>query len=283
MDWLSGALERWSSTPPPPIFSHFSYTFPVVVCRSSRARRPAAPATWRPSFCRCVLRRCTRGVWEWVVHAIERNVIERNVCFQCKEFDEAVDVYSFGVLCWEMMTGLEPWGHVTDPKEIVRAPSHITRCTSRFAHRVSQLHLVVALQQRPPLPEQAPPSYPPAYVAMIQRCWAQVRAPSHRHTSHVTRHTSHVTRHTSHVTRHTSLVTGPGQPPHLFSNCARVVRLVTAATGEMGTRACATQQESHLHFQFLNLFRFFSCFRARWKRYHESPTAASAAARRRDL
>jgi serine/threonine protein kinase len=38
---------------------------------------------------------------------------------QRKEFSEAVDVYSFGVLCWEMMTGLEPWGHVTDPKEIV--------------------------------------------------------------------------------------------------------------------------------------------------------------------
>ncbi len=30
-----------------------------------------------------------------------------------------MDVYSYGVLCWEMMTGQEPWGSVADPKEIV--------------------------------------------------------------------------------------------------------------------------------------------------------------------
>jgi hypothetical protein len=42
-----------------------------------------------------------------------------DICCQCKEFNEAVDVYSYGVLCWEMMTGQEPWAHVTDPKELV--------------------------------------------------------------------------------------------------------------------------------------------------------------------
>jgi hypothetical protein len=147
-------------------------------------------------------------------------------CGQCKEFNEAVDVYSFGVLCWEMMTGLEPWGHVADPKEIVRCTpcmahhilhltphtsritphaSHLTHHTSHLTHHIShltphashlthhtshltphtshltphtsQLHLVVSLQQRPPLPDRAPPSYPPAYISLIERCWAQVLIP----------------------------------------------------------------------------------------------------------
>jgi hypothetical protein len=109
-----------------------------------------------------------------------------------------VDVYSFGVLCWEMMTGEQPWGRVTDPKEIVGTTSlmprhtshptphssHVTPHTPRVNCRTSlihmaQLHLVVSLQQRPPLPDKPPPSYPRAYVSMIERCWAHVRSCSH--------------------------------------------------------------------------------------------------------
>lgn len=58
--------------------------------------------------------------------------IAADIFCQCKEFDEAVDVYSYGVLCWEMMTGQEPWGHVNDPKEIVccACSSHVTRHSS---------------------------------------------------------------------------------------------------------------------------------------------------------
>ncbi len=52
-------------------------------------------------------------------HAMDSVDGDLTLCSQCKEFSEAVDVYSFGVLCWEMMTGMEPWGNVSDPKEIV--------------------------------------------------------------------------------------------------------------------------------------------------------------------
>jgi len=66
------------------------------------------------------------------------------------KFDECSDLYSFGVVLWEMLTLEQPWRDV-DPM---------------------QLPGIVGFQgRRLRLPPQAPPGCPRDYVALIADCW----------------------------------------------------------------------------------------------------------------
>lgn len=64
------------------------------------------------------------------------------VCFQ-------VDVYSFAILLWEMLTGQVPWANVPSPMQVI--------------------YYVGVLQQRPILPEHAPLPL----RTLIEGCWAE--------------------------------------------------------------------------------------------------------------
>ncbi|KFM29252.1 Serine/threonine-protein kinase CTR1 [Auxenochlorella protothecoides] len=62
---------------------------------------------------------------------------------------EKVDVFAFGVLLWEMLTGDVPWSHVPSPMQII--------------------YCVGVMGQRLPLP----PACPPVLRALIEACWAE--------------------------------------------------------------------------------------------------------------
>ena len=69
--------------------------------------------------------------------------------FDGGQVTEKVDVFSYGVLCWEMLTGQVPWGEVPSPMQII--------------------YYVGVLAQRPPLP----PTCPEYLKAFIETCWAE--------------------------------------------------------------------------------------------------------------
>lgn len=74
--------------------------------------------------------------------------------FDGGQVTEKVDVYSFAILMWEMLTGNVPWGNVPSPMQII--------------------YYVGVLQQRPPVPEGCPE----ALKILIEKCWAEL--PSER-------------------------------------------------------------------------------------------------------
>lgn len=83
--------------------------------------------------------------------------------FEGRPVGEKVDVFAFGVILWEMLTGQQPWAELEHPMQIV---------------------FVVGVQgQRLPLPEDCPP----ALAALIPRCWHEEPAerPSFRELQHV--------------------------------------------------------------------------------------------------
>ncbi len=62
---------------------------------------------------------------------------------------EKVDIFSYGVLLWECLTGAVPWGAVPSPMQII--------------------YYVGVLGQRPPLPQACPPGL----RALIEACWEE--------------------------------------------------------------------------------------------------------------
>lgn len=69
--------------------------------------------------------------------------------FDGGQVTEKVDVYSFAILLWEMLTGDVPWGGVPSPMQII--------------------YYVGVLQQRPRMPQ----SCPTALRELIEACWAE--------------------------------------------------------------------------------------------------------------
>lgn len=69
--------------------------------------------------------------------------------FDGGQVTEKVDVYSFGVLLWEMLTGQVPWASVPSPMQVI--------------------YYVGVLGQRPPMPEGCQP----ALRALIESCWGE--------------------------------------------------------------------------------------------------------------
>ena len=70
--------------------------------------------------------------------------------FGNESVSEACDVFSFAVLLWEMLTGLQPWGEATNPMQVIYA--------------------VGVQQRRLPLPTDGGSA---ALKLLIERCWAQ--------------------------------------------------------------------------------------------------------------
>lgn len=70
--------------------------------------------------------------------------------FDGGQVTEKVDVYSFAILMWEMLTGNVPWGNVPSPMQII--------------------YYVGVLQQRPTMPEGCPE----ALRKLIERCWSEL-------------------------------------------------------------------------------------------------------------
>lgn len=66
-----------------------------------------------------------------------------------RPYDERVDVYSFAIVLWELLTGVEPFKGL-HPMQIMRA---------------------VDRGERPPVPPS--PECPPDYVALMQACWSK--------------------------------------------------------------------------------------------------------------
>jgi hypothetical protein len=66
---------------------------------------------------------------------------------QFKEFNEKCDVYSYGIVLWEILTRQEPFPHHTN--------------FEKFRHAVCNLH------ERPPIPAECEPTL----RDLIQRCW----------------------------------------------------------------------------------------------------------------
>jgi len=69
--------------------------------------------------------------------------------FDGGQVTEKVDVYSFGILLWEMLTGRVPWSDVPSPMQVI--------------------YYVGVLGQRPPMPEACHPGL----QQLIQSCWAE--------------------------------------------------------------------------------------------------------------
>ncbi|KAL4447334.1 hypothetical protein ABPG77_007367 [Micractinium sp. CCAP 211/92] len=74
--------------------------------------------------------------------------------FDGKPVTEKVDVFSFAVLCHEMLTGEVPWRHLAGPMQVI--------------------YQVGVLKERLPIPDGCPPFL----AALIQDCWAE--DPAHR-------------------------------------------------------------------------------------------------------
>ncbi|KAL6080477.1 copper transport protein ctr1 [Balamuthia mandrillaris] len=64
-----------------------------------------------------------------------------------EEFDEKADVYSYGIVLWELLTGLDPFPHHTEYQSFVRA--------------------IVENEERPSLPTNCPPTL----RSLIESCW----------------------------------------------------------------------------------------------------------------
>jgi hypothetical protein len=69
--------------------------------------------------------------------------------FDNGKITEKVDVYSFGVLLWECLTGLVPWGSVPSPMQII--------------------YYVGVLNQRLPVPRDCPE----ALRRLLEACWRE--------------------------------------------------------------------------------------------------------------
>ena len=70
--------------------------------------------------------------------------------FDGAQASEKVDVYSFGILLWEMLTGQVPWSSVPSPMQII--------------------YFTAVLHQRPEFPAACPS---PLLRALIEACWAE--------------------------------------------------------------------------------------------------------------
>jgi serine/threonine protein kinase len=62
---------------------------------------------------------------------------------------ELVDVYSFGVLMWECLTGKVPWGQLVSPMQVI--------------------YVVGVLGDRLPVPQNAPPPL----ARLLRACWQE--------------------------------------------------------------------------------------------------------------
>jgi serine/threonine protein kinase len=68
-------------------------------------------------------------------------------CVQAGQISERTDVYSYGVLLWELLTGREAWEECVSPMQIIFA---------------------VAVERRRPA---IPSGCPPAIARLLKECW----------------------------------------------------------------------------------------------------------------
>lgn len=92
-----------------------------------------------------------------------------------KEYDEKADVYSFGIVLWEILTAQDPWQEIDSLVELVEAVCIENRVPLRLHHNIispslpTQLPLCecIITQQRPVLPADLPSSL----VSLVNSCW----------------------------------------------------------------------------------------------------------------
>ena len=71
------------------------------------------------------------------------------------KYGPEVDVYSFGMILWELATRQIPWDHITEPE---------------FIRFYGMLSAALKSEQRPTIPADLAESQP-GFVALMQRCW----------------------------------------------------------------------------------------------------------------
>lgn len=74
-----------------------------------------------------------------------------------RNYSASVDVYSFGIMLWELITRKTPWNELGDD--------------GQFLHLIQQLSEALRTGKRPAVPA-ATRQKAPAFVAVMERCWA---------------------------------------------------------------------------------------------------------------
>ena len=70
------------------------------------------------------------------------------------KYSSRIDVYSFGIICWEASAGVTPWSHAT----------------FKFSYELLDR---VQKGDRPPISDRMKADAPAGYFAMVKSCWHQ--------------------------------------------------------------------------------------------------------------
>lgn len=91
------------------------------------------------------------GTWQWLAPEV--------IDSQSTIYDERSDVYSFGMVCWELVTGDAPFD------EFYPNPDYVNQYGKLNEHRLK--NEIIHHHLRPTIPDQCPE----AFAVLIRDCW----------------------------------------------------------------------------------------------------------------
>jgi len=83
-----------------------------------------------------------------------------------KTYDESSDIYSYGIMLWEMVARDVPFGDIKVFPTHLRSLNH-TQGDTQFAIVSQLIQKVVRKQERPVIPTGCPPQF----AQLIRACW----------------------------------------------------------------------------------------------------------------